>query len=135
MVAIFVVYEFFILNKVQKCSVVSRVLSHLHVWFLKIQDIFVANCVSTDGSGRYFETVEHIAVTAKTTSKVVCALSAACVCTYRVCCDVFGAQIEAKSRESPFYEVSCLFVCLFVCCYLQVTNLQPLVNKAFSISN
>ena len=114
MVAIFVVYEFFILNKVQKCSVVSRVLSHLHVWFLKIQDIFVANCVSTDGSGRYFETVEHIAVTAKTTSKVVCAVSAACVCTYRVCCDLFGAQIEAKSRESPFHEVSCLFVCLFV---------------------
>ena len=44
---------------------------------------------------------------------MVCTISAACVCTCRVCCDVFGAQIEAKSRESPFYEVSCLFVVSF----------------------
>ena len=93
---------------------------------------FFVNCVSADGSGKYFETVEHIAVTAKATSKVVCAISAACVCTYRVCCDVFGIQIEAKSRESPFYEVSCfLFQKEGL---LQVSNLQPLVSKAFNHS-
>ena len=82
--------------------------------------MFVANCVSTDGSGKYVETVEHIAVTAKATSKVVCTLSAARVCNYCVCCDVFGAQIEAKSRESSFHEVSCLFVAF---CRLPTYNL------------
>ena len=61
---------------------------------------------------------------------MVCAISAACVCTYRVCCDVFGIQIEAKSRESPFYEVSCfLFQKEGL---LQVSNLQPLLSKALT---
>ena len=90
--------------------------------------MFVANCVSTDGSGKYVETVEHIAVTAKATSKVVCTLSAACVCNYCVCRDVFGAQIEAKSRESSFHEVSCLFVCCFFC-KLPTYNLWLMISN------
>ena len=85
-------------------------LTSAHSYGLLTMPFFFVNCVSADGSGKYFETVERIAVTAKATFKVVFAISAACVCTYCVCCDVFGAQIEAKSRESSIYEVSCLFL-------------------------
>ena len=95
-VAIFMVYEFFILNKVNFYEYIDLCVTKQLLYYVKL---FVLHY--TDGSVILCKIIKI-----KGISKVVCAISAPCTYNDHLCCDISGSQSTTKQRQPKFLQVS-----------------------------